>query len=94
MTDNKSNRDLSLVTIPRHAWRTAQRQAAQRQAARYADEVLNKLRECERERDDLVRRLADVQARCDNLMGEHKYFTAHVRNLDDDGDERHTGLAR
>jgi hypothetical protein len=35
-------------------------------------------------RDDLVRRLAEMQARCDNLMGEHKYLTAHVRNLDDE----------
>lgn len=63
--------------IARHALRTALRLAE-----KSAQDCLTMLREAENQRDALVRRLSEQQARVDAMVTEHQYLTRHVRDVE------------
>lgn len=64
------------VRIPKYAVGTAVRQAKQA-----VEEINAKLRDAERERDELARKLGSYQDMVDRLTGERNYRTKHVRAL-------------
>ena len=64
------------VTLRRHTVR-----AAISVAEHAADESNLRLREAEQQRDDLARRLGEMQRKVDVLLAERENRTRHVRDL-------------
>ena len=64
------------VSIPRHVLGMAIRQAESS-----VDEIQSKIVNVEKERDELVYRLANAQEQLDRLRGELDYRSRHLRML-------------